>query len=78
LGKKGVAPRCRPQAVPKQALGGNWLRLTRLSIIVWTTNQHAVRLYELYDFTIEGTMEDYVFTDGHHCDAYMMGRLKRD
>ena len=31
----------------------NWLQLTRLDLIVWTTNETAVRLYQTFGFAIE-------------------------
>ena len=54
----------------------DWLGLTRLGLVVWTTNAHAIRLYESFGFTIEGTMPAFVFGGGKFIDAYMMGRVK--
>ncbi len=58
-------------------LGDNWLNLTRLALVVWTTNEAAVRLYEKNGFAIEGTMPAYATRQGEYIDAYMMGRVKR-
>lgn len=57
-------------------LADNWLRLTRLGLVVWTTNGHAIRLYESFGFTIEGTMPAFVFGSGTFIDAHMMGRVR--
>jgi putative acetyltransferase len=57
-------------------LADEWLRLTRLGLVVWTTNAHAIRLYESFGFKIEGTMPAFVFARGVFIDAYMMGRVK--
>jgi putative acetyltransferase len=58
-------------------LADNWLRITRLSLVVWTTNDNAVHLYRQFGFEVEGTMRDYAFREGGFIDAYMMGRLRR-
>ena len=57
-------------------LADNWLNLTRLGLIVFTDNTHAVRLYERLGFTIEGTMRRLAFGAGGWLDAHMMGRLR--
>lgn len=58
-------------------LADNWLRIRRLSLVVWTTNDSAVHLYRQFGFDVEGTMPDYAFREGEFIDAFMMGRLNR-
>ncbi|MDH3742516.1 MAG: GNAT family N-acetyltransferase [Hyphomicrobiales bacterium] len=58
-------------------LADNWLQLTRLSLIVWTTNTEAIELYQNFGFALEGTMPGYVFCEGKFIDAHIMGRLNR-
>jgi L-phenylalanine/L-methionine N-acetyltransferase len=57
-------------------LADNWLNLTRLSLIVFTDNTHAIGLYERLGFAIEGTMPRAGYGDGKWMDAHMMGRLR--
>ena len=56
-------------------LADQWLQLTKLSLIVWEDNYHAIRLYQQFGFVIEGTMADYAFREGEYINAHMMGRL---
>lgn len=58
-------------------LADNWLNLRRLGLIVFTGNEWAMRLYRNFGFEIEGTMPDFVFTEGVYVDAHVMGRLRR-
>jgi putative acetyltransferase len=57
-------------------LADNWLNLARLSLIVFTDNTHAIRLYERLGFAIEGTMLRMGFGAGAWMDAHLMGRLR--
>lgn len=57
-------------------LADNWLNLARLTMIVFTGNTHAVKLYEAAGFAIEGTMPRTGFGDGGWMDAHVMGRLR--
>ncbi|HLT10465.1 MAG TPA: GNAT family N-acetyltransferase [Micromonosporaceae bacterium] len=57
-------------------LADNWLNLARLSLIVFTDNAHAIRLYEELGFVIEGTMRRVGFGSGSWMDAHIMGRLR--
>jgi putative acetyltransferase len=56
-------------------LADNWLNLARLSLIVFTDNTHAIRLYERLGFVVEGTMPRMGFGGGAWMDAHVMGRL---
>lgn len=58
-------------------LADNWLQITRLGLLVWTHNDHAIRLYEGYGFQREGVMPEYGFFKGGYVDGMMMGRLKK-
>jgi putative acetyltransferase len=71
---KGVGRRLMEAMIE---LADDWLQLTRLSLIVWTENAHAIRLYEGLGFAREGVMPDYAFRKGGYVDALMMGRLTR-
>jgi putative acetyltransferase len=57
-------------------LADNWLNISRLGLIVFTDNTHAIRLYKSLGFTIEGTMPRLAFGAGAWMDAHMMGRLR--
>jgi L-phenylalanine/L-methionine N-acetyltransferase len=57
-------------------LADNWLNLARLSLIVFTDNAAAIRLYERLGFAIEGTMPRMGFGAGAWMDAHIMGRLR--
>ncbi|WP_193368873.1 GNAT family N-acetyltransferase [Pelagibius marinus] len=71
---KGVGRRLMEAMID---LADNWLQITRLSLIVWTVNENAIRLYEDLGFRREGVMPDYGFRRGAYVDALMMGRLTR-
>jgi putative acetyltransferase len=57
-------------------LAENWLNLRRLSLIVFSDNEHAIRLYQSLGFEIEGTMPRFGYGNGAWMDAIMMGRLR--
>lgn len=59
-------------------LAENWLNLRRLSLIVFSDNEHAIRLYQSLGFEIEGTMRRFGYGNGAWMDAIMMGRLRED
>jgi putative acetyltransferase len=58
-------------------LADKWLNLTRLELEVYIDNKPAIRLYEKFGFTIEGTLVQYAFRDGQYVDTYMMARLRK-
>jgi putative acetyltransferase len=69
---KGVGTALLQAAVD---LADRWLNLTRLELTVFTDNASAIRLYEKFGFTIEGTLVGYVLRDGRYVDVYTMARL---
>jgi L-phenylalanine/L-methionine N-acetyltransferase len=71
---KGVGTALMQAAVD---LADKWLNLKRLELEVYTDNAPAIRLYEKFGFTIEGTLVDFAFRDGQYVDVYMMARLRK-
>lgn len=57
-------------------LADNWLNLSRIELTVYTDNATAIKLYERFGFTVEGTLKNYTFRDGEFVDAYVMARLR--
>jgi putative acetyltransferase len=58
-------------------LADKWLNLTRLELEVYTDNEPAMRLYEKFGFTIEGTLAQHSFRDGRYVDSHLMARLRK-
>lgn len=56
-------------------LADNWLNLVRLHLDVYTDNERAIRLYQNFDFEIEGRMHCDAFRSGKYIDSYLMARL---
>ena len=71
---KGVGTALMEAAVD---LADKWLNLTRLELEVYTDNAPAIRLYEKFGFTIEGTLAQFAFRDGQYVDSYLMARLRK-
>jgi L-phenylalanine/L-methionine N-acetyltransferase len=71
---KGVGTALMQAAVD---LADKWLNLRRLELEVYIDNGPAIGLYEKFGFTIEGTLIDYAFRDGHYVDTYRMARLRK-
>ncbi len=57
-------------------LADNWLNLVRLELEVYTDNEQAIRLYQQFDFAIEGRKRCDAFRSGTYIDSYMMARLR--
>lgn len=57
-------------------LADRWLNLCRLELTVYVDNAPAIRLYEKFGFTIEGTFRRHSFRDGAFVDAHAMARLR--
>jgi putative acetyltransferase len=71
--RQGIGRRLMEELIE---LADNWLNLERLGMIVFTDNEHAIRLYEDLGFAIEGTMPRMGFGAGRWMDAHLMGRLR--
>jgi putative acetyltransferase len=71
---KGVGTALMQAAIE---LADKWLNLIRLELDVFTDNVPAIRLYEKFGFTIEGTLVDFAFRDGQYVDTYIMARLRK-
>lgn len=71
---KGVGTALMEAAID---LADKWLNLTRLELEVYTDNAPAIRLYEKFGFTIEGTLVQFAFQDGRYVDTYIMARLRK-
>jgi putative acetyltransferase len=57
-------------------LADNWVNVSRLELEVYTDNQAAIKLYQKFGFTIEGTGTQYAYRDGEYVDVYFMARLR--
>lgn len=53
----------------------NWLNLVRLELDVYADNERAIRLYQQFDFEIEGKKRCDTLRGGNYIDSYIMGRL---
>ena len=56
-------------------MSDTWLQIKRLDLVVFTNNDKAIRLYESFGFSIEGTMPAYAIGRNGYLDAYKMGRV---
>src|SRR4051812_15818098 len=70
---KGVGTALMQAAID---LADKWLNLSRLELEVFIDNEPAIRLYQRFGFTIEGTFIRFAFRDGQYVDAYAMARLR--
>jgi putative acetyltransferase len=57
-------------------LADNWLGLRRIELTVYVDNPAAIRLYEKFGFTIEGTARLFALRHGEFIDAHSMARLR--
>lgn len=57
-------------------LAEGWLGITRIELTVYVDNVRAIRLYERFGFTVEGTAPRYALRDGEYVGAHYMARLK--
>lgn len=57
-------------------LADNWLNLVRLELDVYTDNEQAIRLFQQFDFAIEGRKRCDAFRGGNYIDSYVMARLR--
>jgi len=56
-------------------LADKWVNVSRLELEVFTDNEPAIKLYQKFGFTIEGTGSQYAYRDGEYVDVYFMARL---
>jgi putative acetyltransferase len=70
---KGVGTALMDAAID---LADRWLNLHRLELEVYTDNTAALRLYQKFGFTIEGTLVQFAFRDGQYVDGYVMARIR--
>jgi len=54
----------------------NWLNLKRLELTVYVDNAPAIRVYEKFGFTVEGTRRMDAFRDGAFADSLLMARIR--
>ena len=59
-------------------LADNWLNILKLELEVYTDNEAALRLYEKFGFTIEGTLVRNTFRAGQYVDAHAMARFIKE
>lgn len=57
-------------------LADNWLNLLRLELDVPTDNEKALRLYNSFNFSIEGRKRHSIFRAGTYIDSYLMARIR--
>ena len=53
----------------------NWLMLPRIELIVFASNEHAVKLYQSFGFEIEGRLRAASVMNGAYVDELVMGRV---
>ena len=56
-------------------LADRWLNLTRIDLVVQTDNSAGIRLYDKFDFVVEGTKAFHTYGDGGWVDSYIMARV---
>lgn len=54
----------------------DWLGVLRIELNVFVDNTRAIRLYERFNFAIEGRMRGYAMRHGQYVDCYAMARLR--
>ena len=57
-------------------LADHWLNLQRLELEVYVDNAPAVRLYQKFGFSVEGTLGRYAYRAGQYVDVYTMARWR--
>ncbi len=59
-------------------LADNWLALRRIELMVYSSNDSAIALYERFGFEIEAELTDYAFQYGNFINALVMVRINAD
>ncbi len=57
-------------------LADNWWNVPRIELIVYADNETAIKLYQRFDFKIEGTLRGSSFRDGAYADSHVMARWR--
>lgn len=57
-------------------LADNWLNLLRLEAEIFIDNERALRLYQSFDFQIEGRKRLAVFRGGSYIDCFSLARIR--
>ena len=57
-------------------LADHWMQVTRIGLIVWSSNENAISLYQKHGFELEGTLRQFVFKEGRYEDALLMARIR--
>ncbi len=57
-------------------LTDNWLNLHRIELQVYSSNEHAIALYERFGFEVEAELTDYAFQYGRFVSVLVMARIK--
>ena len=56
-------------------MADNWLALRRVELLVYSSNEPAVALYERFGFEVEAELTDYAFQYGNYINALQMTRI---
>lgn len=56
-------------------MADNWLALRRVELLVYSSNESAVALYERFGFEVEAELTDYAFQYGNYINALQMARI---
>ena len=57
-------------------LADNWLALRRVELLVYSSNESAIALYERFGFEVEAELADYAYQYGNYNSALVMSRLR--
>lgn len=56
-------------------MADNWLALRRVELLVYSSNEPAIALYERFGFEVEAELTDYAFQYGKYVNALQMARI---
>ena len=56
-------------------LADNWLALRRVELLVYSSNESAIALYERFGFEVEAELADYAYQYGNYISALVMSRI---
>lgn len=56
-------------------LADNWLALKRVELLVYSSNEAAIALYERFGFEVEAELTNYAFQYGNYVNALIMSRI---